>query len=184
MIIMYRDGFIVDDGPYRRLDDPINADFLRSLAAGQTPREFYTQQNRGVITVGLVDKRSHDYVPQFESFSGTGTTLGTTNSASLDGTFYVHSLPTVIATQPTDVNNSDNMIAINVRLLQGGQRRVLRLPASATVLDLAAHVADASDGVTAFRLVTGFPPRPLTESSATLADCKLQGAVVQMVRAE
>jgi len=36
----YRDGFQVDDGPYRRLNDPANADFLRSLAMGRTPREL------------------------------------------------------------------------------------------------------------------------------------------------
>ena len=33
-ITMYRSGFVVDDGPYRRLDDPNNSEFLRDLARG------------------------------------------------------------------------------------------------------------------------------------------------------
>ena len=56
-ITMYRDGFVVDDGPYRRLDDPANADFLRSLARGQTPAELVSDGEGGNVTVGLIDKR-------------------------------------------------------------------------------------------------------------------------------
>merc|ERR1711865_1224784 len=89
---MYRDGFLVDDGPYRRLDDPANAEFLRYLARGQTPRELLaassadaaegTGPRTGNITVGLVDKRKEDYVETFRSFSGGGTTLGTSTTSS------------------------------------------------------------------------------------------------------
>ncbi len=34
IITMYRSGFTVDDGPYRRLDDPANAPFLDNLGNG------------------------------------------------------------------------------------------------------------------------------------------------------
>lgn len=37
---MYKSGFQVDDGPYRRLDDPENADFLRAMATGRVPKEL------------------------------------------------------------------------------------------------------------------------------------------------
>ncbi len=33
-ITMYQSGFTVDDGPYRRLDDPENAPFLENLTSG------------------------------------------------------------------------------------------------------------------------------------------------------
>merc|ERR1711865_1229811 len=91
---MYRDGFLVDDGPYRRLDDPANAEFLRYLARGQTPRELLAASSAeaaegtgprtgtGNITVGLVDKRKEDYVETFRSFSGGGATLGTSTTPS------------------------------------------------------------------------------------------------------
>ena len=34
MIVMYRNGFVVDDGPFRPLDDPANEPFLRDMARG------------------------------------------------------------------------------------------------------------------------------------------------------
>jgi hypothetical protein len=33
-ITMYRDGFTVDDGPFRSFEDPQNADFIRDLNRG------------------------------------------------------------------------------------------------------------------------------------------------------
>lgn len=39
-ITMYRSGFTVDNGPYRQLNDPDNAEFLTSLARGMIPREL------------------------------------------------------------------------------------------------------------------------------------------------
>ncbi|CAM9560526.1 unnamed protein product, partial [Phaeothamnion confervicola] len=33
-ITMYREGFTVDDGPFRRLDDEANAPFLQDLSQG------------------------------------------------------------------------------------------------------------------------------------------------------
>ncbi|CAN0496349.1 unnamed protein product, partial [Hapterophycus canaliculatus] len=33
-ITMYNGGFTVDEGPFRRLDDPANKDFLKDLASG------------------------------------------------------------------------------------------------------------------------------------------------------
>ncbi len=36
-ITMYIGGFTVDDGPFRRLDDPANKDFLKDLANGCVP---------------------------------------------------------------------------------------------------------------------------------------------------
>merc|ERR1712174_130736 len=99
---------------YRRLDDPANAEFLRALAMGRTPRELYDEaKEQGKnVTVGLVDKRSEEYVEQFQSFSGQGNALGgessttTSGSASDDNTFDSEVLgalpvPTIDTNQPT-----------------------------------------------------------------------------------
>ncbi len=80
MITMYRSGFTIDNGPFRRLDDPSNADFLRDLARGITPRELFedgtgtgtgttegsgsgsgSPSPNGDMEVGLVDKRHMEY---------------------------------------------------------------------------------------------------------------------------
>ena len=65
---MYRDGFVVDNGPYRRLDDPANAGFLRALAIGQTPPELMAEAGPHRVLFGLIDKRSEEYVETFRSF--------------------------------------------------------------------------------------------------------------------
>lgn len=166
----YRNGFTVDDGPYRRLDDPANADFLRALASGRTPAELAT----GNIQVGLVDKRGEDYVEKFESFSGAGASLGTTTDDHPEGA--VFSPDTAPSAPPTE---GEPTFRIAVRLLSG-RRHVVKLPSSATVAQLASQIPDMS---TPFRLTAGFPPAPLTNAGATLAEAKLNGAQISVVKA-
>ena len=175
----YRDGFTVDDGPYRRLDDPENAAFLRSLAMGRTPQEL-TEEDGGNIVVGLVDKRSQEYVEKFQTFSGTGASLGTTTrTANAGGVFDPASLPAVPPVESTSSTTVTTSIA--VRLLNG-KRKVVQMALTATVTDLAAQLRDEAGGA-AFRLVAGFPPKPLEDATATIADAGLKGAQVSMQKA-
>jgi SEP domain/UBX domain len=168
----YRDGFVVDDGPYRRLDDPENADFLRSLAMGRTPRELMHDAEGGNVTVGLIDKRSEEYVEEFRSFSGQGTSLGTTVPAGDSNTF-----DPLVLSEPPLTDDGGPVTSIAVRLVNGG-RRVVRINTASTVQDLASHLRDASEAP--FRLVTGFPPRPLEDGTATIEAAGLKGAQVSM----
>jgi UBX domain-containing protein 1 len=167
-ITMYRDGFVVDDGPFRRLDDPANAEFLRSLAQGRTPRELVGE---GDVTVGLMDKRNQDYVEEFRTFSGTGNTLGSANSGGV--------LDPATLSAPGAVDESRPTTSIAVRLMGGG-RRVVRINLDAPVMDLAAHLNDSSGP---FTLVAGFPPRPLTDFCSSIEDAGLKGAQVMQKEA-
>ena len=192
-ITMYREGFVVDDGPYRRLDDPSNRGFLRSLARGQTPEELRGDANGpgGNTTVGLVDKRNQDYVETFRSFSGAGQSLAASsnsnsNGASASGVFDPSSLPVpstdedAVATQPTT--------SIAVRMLDGS-RRVITIALGATVQELAARVVAAASSAASssssvpFRIVAGFPPKPLQDGSQTVEAAGLKGARVQLQKA-
>lgn len=174
-ITMYRNGFIVDDGPYRRLDDPANAEFLRSLAQGVTPRELLAE---GDVTVGLIDKRSEDFVERFQSFSGTGASLGTKASGG-DGEGDTTTVdPASLPEQPPAVDVSQPTTSIQVRLANG-KRKVLKINLTATVMDLAAHLrADA--GTTPFRLLAGFPPQPISDLQQSVEAAGLKGASVSM----
>lgn len=183
-ITMYRDGFMVDDGPYRRLDDPANADFLRSLARGQTPRELMEMSSddsnankTGDVVVQLIDKRTEDYVPVFQSFSGAGTSLGIVNT-STDGLFD----PATLRQSAAPANDGPTT-SIQVRLLNG-QRRVISIALNQTVTDLARQlVADDETEQQSFRLVTGFPPKPIVDITATIEAAGLKGAQVTMQKA-
>jgi UBX domain-containing protein 1 len=174
-ITMYREGFVVDDGPYRRLDDPTNADFLRALAMGRTPAELVEGENTN-ITVGLVDKRTEEYVEQFQSFSGTGAALG--SSAVSGNTVDSSALPAA-----TEVDATQSSTSIQVRL-PNGQRKILKINLSSTVLQLAANAKPLlGDDVTSFRLISGFPPKPLEDFDATVEGAGLKGAQVQIQKA-
>ncbi|CAJ1954744.1 unnamed protein product [Cylindrotheca closterium] len=175
-ITMYRDGFVVDDGPYRRLDDPANAEFLRALATGRTPPEL-VEGVSGDITVGLVDKRTEEFVEAFRSFSGAGATLGA-SSAVQGNTVEAASLPAAVE---VDAGRPSTSIAVR---LPNGQRKVVKVNLDSSVLQVAASVRPhLGDDVTSFRLVSGFPPKPLEDFEATVEAAGLKGAQVQIQKA-
>jgi len=189
-ITMYRDGFVVDDGPYRRLDDPANKEFLRSLANGQTPAELRgdggSASGSGNITVGLVDKRKEDYVEQFQSFSGTGQSLGSgvtdVGSSSDSGRPGVYD-PSNLSSDASPPGDTETT-SIAVRMLDG-KRKVVKISLAATVAQLAASAVQASNTSieVPFRMVTGFPPKPLVDSDQTIEEAGLKGAQVQLQKA-
>lgn len=197
-ITMYRDGFLVDDGPYRRLDDPANAEFLRYLARGQTPRELLASVEEGTgprtgtgnITVGLVDKRKEDYVETFRSFSGGGTTLGTSTTLSTAATGGDTAAATGIydptaVVPPADAAGPGDTTSIAVRLLDG-KRIVLKVRLDGTLADLAARIVQQAPirPSQPFRLVSGFPPTPIPHPpTASIRAAGLQGAQIQLQKA-
>jgi UBX domain-containing protein 1 len=184
-ITMYRDGFVVDDGPYRRLDDPVNAGFLRSLARGQTPDELRGDGGNGNTTVGLVDKRKEEYVETFRSFSGAGQSLARPASSSdaggaATGVFDPSSLPA----SESNVDGDAATTSIAVRMLDGS-RKVVKIPLTATIEQLASRAASASNSTITvpFRIVAGFPPKPLADGNQTVEEAGLKGAQVKLQKA-
>jgi UBX domain-containing protein 1 len=185
-ITMYRDGFTIDDGPYRRLDDSANADFLRSLATGQTPREL-AEEARATgddVTIGLVDKRTEDYEETFRSFSGAGAALGSSAPAAAvvgsdNGVIDPSSPP---PTTPA-VTDEGPKTSVQVRLLSG-KRIVVKLSTTSTVLHLVNEILSSGDaGSAPFVLAGGFPPKPVTDLNASIKDAGLAGASVTQKKA-
>lgn len=180
-ITMWQDGFTVDDGPYRRLDDPANAVFLKSLARGQTPEELRGEDGQGGnTTVGLIDRRNQVYVETFRSFSGAGQSLGGTASpSSARGIFD----PTSLSPPSSDAGGAATT-SIAVRMLDGS-RKVVKIPSSATVTELASRAVAASNTTieVPFRIVAGFPPKPLEDGNRSVEDAGLKGARIQLQKA-
>mmetsp|Transcript_41824 Transcript_41824/g.45406 ORF Transcript_41824/g.45406 Transcript_41824/m.45406 type:complete len:315 (-) Transcript_41824:363-1307(-) len=221
-ITMYRNGFVIDDGPYRRLDDPANASFLQSLARGQTPMELLPGADGNIptgraagggirnITVGLVDKRKEEYVETFRSFSGAGATLGANDAAgtagagagggiNTNGIFDPSSLPVPNvghAGGSTTEGDAGDTTSIAVRMLDG-KRKIIKIRLDATIEELAALIVQASNTTIAvsFRIVSGFPPKPIIRAdgdnadragvskATTIQDSGLKGAQVQLQKA-
>jgi len=178
IITMYRNGFTVDNGPYRRLNDPANAEFLQALAKGATPREF-GQRN---VEVGLVDRRTQDYEeegasPQeFRSFQGAGEAIGSASTAPQSGIID----PGVSEGGPCP---EDDLTSIQIRFLTG-KKQVIKISKKATVQNLAYRINQTGmAGSEPYTLVTGYPPRSITDLSETVEEAGLANASVSQKKA-
>uniref|UniRef100_M4BRU2 SEP domain-containing protein n=1 Tax=Hyaloperonospora arabidopsidis (strain Emoy2) TaxID=559515 RepID=M4BRU2_HYAAE len=80
VITFYRDGFTVNDGPYRTRSDVVNRLFLEALEQGHVPHELEGVNRNEPVEISLVDKREEEYVapppPAYTAFSGEGQVMG------------------------------------------------------------------------------------------------------------
>jgi UBX domain-containing protein 1 len=200
MITMYRSGFTVDNGPYRRLDDPSNAEFLGSLARGLIPRELREDAEGGAggeVMVGLVDKRGEEYdadrhgqrngsggsggAPGFQSFSGEGQSLVDSSSATAAAapSGGVIDPNTVAAPPPLDDSKPSTSIAI--RLLNG-KRLVVKINLESPVSELGQHIGSQAGG-DSYVLTSGYPPAVIDDLSKSVEEAGLKGAQVVLKKA-
>ena len=175
VITMYANGFTIDDGPFRSLDDPANKPFLRDVSRGVVPRELEdSAQDSGAYDLELVDRRGEVYTPPaYVAFSGGGRALGTTPTQ-----------PTQPAVEPAEeppavvVDDAQPTTTLQVRLANGKRIRAT-LNLTHTVAHIEAHVRALSDDRSRpFVLMAGFPPAPLTDRDATIKDANLAGAAL------
>jgi hypothetical protein len=129
--------------------------------------------------VSLSDKRDVDYVPPpYIAFSGTVNVLSSSASSSSSAIF----TPSSLALTPAFSTDEGEMVNIQVRTFDHKRLRV-RMPASATVAQLAAHIVregQFQDAALRFVLNAGFPPHDLTDETATVSAAGLSGASVTM----
>lgn len=207
-ITMYRSGFTVDNGPYRRLNDQSNAEFLTSLARGMIPRELSQEAaetgSEGEVMVGLVDRRAEEYDPekhgkeraagsgdangggsQFHSFSGEGQSLGASSasasSAAASTNGVINPTSQVNSTTPSPVDPSRPSTSIAIRLLNG-KRLVVKINLDQPVSSLGQHIGSQA-GQESYVLTSGFPPRVLEDLGVTVEVAGLKGAQVVLKKA-
>jgi len=196
MITMYASGFTVDNGPYRRLADPDNAEFLTSLARGMIPRELSQEAREsgagGEVLVGLVDKREEEYDSEkhgkqgrnaavdgsgFESFSGEGQRLSTSAATtSSEGVIDPSN-----ASVPQAHDNSEPSTSIAIRLLNG-KRLVVKVNVDSPLTELGHHIGSQA-GTDPYVLTSGFPPAVIRDLGKTIEEAGLKGAQVVLKKA-
>ena len=177
-VTFYQDGFTVDDGDLRRLDDPANKEFLADVHAGRAPREFTSD-----VAVELVNKMTEKYTEQpkkFAAFKGQGQSLGSTAAAPAASSAAASSAtaPASSSTPPaTGVDESAPTTSLQIRL-GDGSRLVAKFNPSQTVGDVRDFVRRARPDDRAFDLATTFPRQLLDDDSKTIEAAGLKGAVV------
>ncbi|KAA8526539.1 hypothetical protein F0562_008258 [Nyssa sinensis] len=182
-IIFWSNGFTVDDGPLRRLEDPENASFLESIRKSECPKELEPTDRRTAVHVNLTRKEENYPLPEKSHipFQGVGRTLGSTSSTT----------PAEAAVAATSLNTApppsmglvvdSTLPSTSIQLrLADGTRMVTRFNYHHTIRDIRAFIdASRPGGTRTYQLQTvGFPPKLLTDLEQTIEQTGLANSVV------
>lgn len=197
LITIYSNGFILGSGEFRDIKDRRNAQFIESLKKGEVPDELEAMCRSewgpaaDAVRVNLVDKSNEAYQPpkpKFNFATSKGqqlqTNTNTSNTAtanSIQSSSITAQIFSVDQSQPTTV----------IQIVLADRRKVkATFNATTTIQQLYAHVkalansqttntaASSSASAPAFELVSGFPPRPLSQPQQTLKEAGLMGASI------
>ncbi|KAL6536861.1 Plant UBX domain-containing protein 4 [Orobanche hederae] len=181
-ITFWRNGFTVDDGPLRRLDDPENASFLESIRNSECPKELVPADKRTAVHANLT--KEEDYrQPETRQlpFGGVGRTLGSTSDETPTES---NNFTTVLAAAPTPsmglvVDPNEPCTSIQLRLADG-TRMVSRFNHQHTIRDIRGFIdASRPGGPRTYQLQTmGFPPKQLSDLDRTIEEAGIGNSVV------
>ncbi|KAJ6769599.1 UBX DOMAIN CONTAINING PROTEIN [Salix purpurea] len=155
-IVFWTNGFTVNDGPLRSLDDPENASFLESIRKSECPKELEPADRRSSVHVNLVRRDQKCPEPEKQRhvpFQGVGRTLGS-SSAALATEPTADSAPLNSAPTPfMGLVVDETLPSTSIQLRPGGARN--------------------------YQLqLMGFPPKLLADSTQTIEQAGLANSVV------
>ncbi|KAK4758683.1 hypothetical protein SAY87_019984 [Trapa incisa] len=179
-IVFWSNGFTVNDGPLRRLDDPENVPFLESIRKSECPRELEPADRRSSVHVNLIRKGEKYSEPELHhaSFQGVGRTLGSSSSATPEPSgAALTSAPSPL--MGLKVDESQPMTSIQLRLADG-TRLVARFNYHHTINDIRGFINSSIPGAArTYQLqMMGFPPKVLTDLNQTIEQAGLANSVV------
>ncbi|EPS62254.1 hypothetical protein M569_12538 [Genlisea aurea] len=186
IITFWRNGFTVDDGPLRMLDDPANESFLESIRRSEYPTELIPAGRSTKVQVHLI-RREEDYKePEkpFAHFQGVGRTLGSANDAIPPAVHNNNNNNTSLpASSPPSsgliVDETQPSTSIQLRLADG-TRMVSRFNNSHRIRDIRGFIdASRPNGTMSYQLqIMGFPPKQLSDLDQTIDEAGIANSVV------
>ncbi|CAK7351509.1 unnamed protein product [Dovyalis caffra] len=183
-IVFWTNGFTVNDGPLRTLDDPENASFLESIRKSECPKELEPADRRSSVHVNLIRRDQNCPEPEKQrhvAFQGVGRTLGS-SSAPPATEPTADSAPLNSAPAPSMglvVDEALPSTSIQLRLADG-TRMVAHFNNTHTVNDIRSFIdASRPGGAQNYQLqLMGFPPKLLTDPTQTIEQAGLANSVV------
>lgn len=183
-ITIYRNGFTVDDGPFRDPEEEQNKKFLADVSKGFIPAEFVEEvQTKGAHNVNIVlsDKRQEDYVPpatpKYVAFSGGGATLSSAPIVRSAGG--VITLADLAATPVPPLDPALPSTTVQVKLADGKKLKV-KINTGSSVLQLmaACHSQAGAPPAGSCAVSAGFPPVEVDDVGKSLVAAGLVGASI------
>eukprot|EP00002_Diphylleia_rotans_P005417 TRINITY_DN14546_c0_g1_i1.p1 TRINITY_DN14546_c0_g1~~TRINITY_DN14546_c0_g1_i1.p1 ORF type:complete len:378 (-),score=90.14 TRINITY_DN14546_c0_g1_i1:169-1302(-) len=174
-IFLWSNGFSIDDGPLRTLEDPVNRAFIQEIAQGYIPQELTKEAVNEKVAVSIEDRRQEPYVPpakpKVAAFTGSGQKLTDSKPAPV--------IPKVaVSGGKIVVDDSQPTANIQIRM-SDGSRLVVKVNHTHTVGDIYAHVASLPNAGKTFSLANTYPRKVLTEMGQTVSEAGLVGASLQ-----
>ncbi|CAA0826497.1 Plant UBX domain-containing protein 4 [Striga hermonthica] len=185
-IVFWRNGFTVNDGPLRRLDDPENGPFIQSIGKSECPKELEPSDRKTAVHVNLIKRNENYPEPAIRRvpFQGVGRTLGSSSSSSsatdvgpTEGP--VASAPSSSPSMGLVVDKSKPSTSVQLRLVDG-TRMVVQLNHHHTIADIHSFIdASRPGGPRPYQLqAVGFPPKILSDLTQTVEQAGLLNSVV------
>ncbi|KAK0579232.1 hypothetical protein LWI29_023184 [Acer saccharum] len=181
-IVFWSNGFTVNDGPLRRLDDPENASFLESIRKSECPKELEPADRRSSVHVNLI--RRDEKCPEPEKvhvpFQGVGRTLGSSSTSAAPET--TNDAPLNTAPLPSEglvVDENLPSTSIQIRL-SDGTRIIAHFNLHHTINNIHGFIDASRPGdARNYQLqMMGFPPKLLTDRTQTIEQAGLANSVI------
>ncbi|KAJ4842751.1 Plant UBX domain-containing protein 4 [Turnera subulata] len=182
-IVFWTNGFTVNDGPLRRLDDPENASFLESIRKSECPKELEPADGRSPVHVNLIRREEKCPEPEKQRhvpFQGVGRALGSSSTVPAPETVQsstLHTVPT--PSMGVVVDETQPSTSLQLRLADG-TRLVAHFNFHHTINDIRAFIdASRPDSARNYQLqVMGFPPKLLSDVTQTIEQAALANSVI------
>lgn len=171
---LYRNGFQIDGGEFRDFKDPANQQFMDTLKKNRLPPELAKKYPDGNIDFSLDDHRDEDYTPppppKYVAYSGSGVSMGEEVKAESLGV-------NAEAGVKPDVDDSKETTKIQIRF-HNGERVAQVFNVDQRVSDIHTYVMTAAPVDGSYVLVSGFPPKPLSDPNVSIKEAGLKGAQI------
>uniref|UniRef100_A0A914H2Q5 P97 cofactor p47 n=1 Tax=Globodera rostochiensis TaxID=31243 RepID=A0A914H2Q5_GLORO len=189
-LVLWTNGFSVNDGPLRQFQDPQNREFLQAVMTKRIPPELIVPGREIDLRI---EKKSTEYEPpKIKPFSGKGNQLGSVapNVENSSDVVYVDAPPKLSAEESAklveqaqaELKVDDNLptTRIQIRIPDTARPIVVRLNQIQTVGQLRIFIVSAEPSLAyrPFRLMTSYPTQPIEDEGLSVKDAGLLNATV------
>ncbi|CAK71949.1 unnamed protein product (macronuclear) [Paramecium tetraurelia] len=172
-ITLWSNGFQINDGEFKDINDPENKKFLAELRQNQVPTSLRSKYPKG-LSVKLEDKKTEKYVPppppKYVEFSGSGVSLGQQQFVQQQQQVKVD------LSKQGQIQIDPNQPTTNIMVrLSTGNTITLTVNTTTRVSAIQQHLLRMMNlpPQKQIQLISGFPPRPIQNLNQTVEEADL-----------